>query len=471
MPSYLTFEQLLCDSRNADDIIAWRHNLPITRAAFQQAVADNISALQKNTGRRWALYANDALTFAVGLLALAASDKHIVIPGNRQPGFIASLTTGEQCVDGFLGDFENTHTKIITTAFTRAASAPILFTTPLNGDAIEIEIYTSGTTGDPKPLQKKLRQLCREIDTLHATWPNELAGSTVLGTVSHQHIYGLLFRVMWPLSAGVPLLAEMLEHPTDICHALRQYAPVTFISSPAHYKRLPEHADLNSAQGTLRKMISSGGPLSYDASRTISEILDAPIFEIFGSSETGGIAYRIQDERQADTPWTPFSGVDIRLESASHALQIRSANLLDAEWFTMADAAHIEDGQFRLLGRLDRIVKIEEKRISLDELEKQLQRQSLIHEVRTLVLQNEASKDASTQREIIGAAIVLSAAGEKILQAQGKHALNQQLRKILRNYFEPVTLPRKWRYVKQLPVNAQGKFVQTDLIALFESES
>jgi acyl-coenzyme A synthetase/AMP-(fatty) acid ligase len=46
----------------------------------------------------------------------------------------------------------------------------------------------------------------------------------------------------------------------------------------------------------------------------------------------------------------------------------------------------LADGRFRLLGRADRIVKIEERRVSLDALERALREDAEVDDARVLVL-------------------------------------------------------------------------------------
>jgi acyl-coenzyme A synthetase/AMP-(fatty) acid ligase len=58
----------------------------------------------------------------------------------------------------------------------------------------------------------------------------------------------------------------------------------------------------------------------------------------------------------------------------------------------------LADGRFRLLGRADRIVKIEERRVSLDALERALREDAEVDDVRVLVLPG--------QREQLAAVVV-----------------------------------------------------------------
>jgi len=53
-----------------------------------------------------------------------------------------------------------------------------------------------------------------------------------------------------------------------------------------------------------------------------------------------------------------------------------------------------------------------------------------------------------------------------LLDQQGKQALNARLRAVLAGVVDAVALPRRWRYLEQMPVNAQGKVTVAALLAL-----
>lgn len=175
--------------------------------------------------------------------------------------------------------------------------------------------------------------------------------------------------------------------------------------------------------------------------------------EIFGSSETGGIAWR-----QGGGLWQPFAGVELSQDSDG-ALLIASPYLPVGHVEHTADAARIaEDGRFELLGRLDRIVKLEEKRISLPMLEHALVTHDWVSEARLGVVQE--------NRASLGALLVLSDAGLGALRNQGRRAVTEGLRRHLSEHCETLALPRRWRWLRQLPLNAQGKLPQAEVEAL-----
>ena len=207
------------------------------------------------------------------------------------------------------------------------------------------------------------------------------------------------------------------------------------------------------ALSAVRRVFSSGGALPADAAHSLHQRLGQWPTEILGSSETGGIAWR-----QGESLWQPFAGVELSQDSDG-ALLIASPYLPAGHVEHTADAARIQaDGRFELLGRLDRIVKLEEKRISLPMLEQALVAHDWVAEARLGVVQE--------NRASLGALLVLSESGLFALREHGRRSLTETLRRHLGDHCEALALPRRWRLLRQLPLNSQGKLPQADVEAL-----
>jgi len=118
--------------------------------------------------------------------------------------------------------------------------------------------------------------------------------------------------------------------------------------------------------------------------------------------------------------------------------------------------------RFKLLGRTDRIVKIEEKRCSLDELGQYLLKHDCVEEAYVLLITKPDKRNA------LAAALVLSAKGKLALASQKKFSFDRQLKMHLKQYVEAIVLPRKFRYLENLPYNSQGKLNKKQLEQLFD---
>ncbi|MNZ68948.1 Dimodular nonribosomal peptide synthase [compost metagenome] len=322
----------------------------------------------------------------------------------------------------------------------------------LDLDLCQLSLCTSGSSGEPKRIDKTLRQLANEVQALEHLWGTGLGTACIIGSVATQHIYGLLFRVLWPLCAGRPFVRKQVAFPEDLQRASREYPAFAWVASPALLKRMGDNLDWP-ALSAVRQVFSSGGALPGEAAQRLHERLQQWPTEILGSSETGGIAWR-----QGRELWQPFAAVELSLDSDG-ALLIASPYLPPGHIEHTADAARIAaDGRFELLGRLDRIVKLEEKRISLPMLERALIDHPWVAEARLGVVQE--------NRASLGAALVLSESGLHALRNQGRRSLTQTLRQHLSQHCEALALPRRWRLLRQLPSNSQGKLPQADIDAL-----
>jgi hypothetical protein len=205
-------------------------------------------------------------------------------------------------------------------------------------------------------------------------------------------------------------------------------------------------------------VFSSGGPLPPESAHEALTMLGQSPIEVYGSSETGGIAWR-QRATHGDH-WDALPGVEWRLQEG--VLCVRSSHLADTQWWETSDRArHTDDGRFILLGRADRIVKVEEKRVSLAAMEQALVATGCVSEARVLLVPAEAG-------ERLAVVAVPTEQGRSILRSAGKQALNETLRRELLKGVERVALPRRFRYVHEMPVNSQGKATQALLLALFQ---
>ncbi len=322
----------------------------------------------------------------------------------------------------------------------------------LQPDACRLTLCTSGSSGEPKLIDKSLTQLANEVEALEQLWGANLGTATMLGSVACQHIYGLLFRLLWPLCAGRPLYRRALPFPEDLQRASLSHTEFAWIASPALLKRMGDNLDWP-ALSRVKQVFSSGGALPAEAAQALHERLGQWPTEIYGSSETGGIGWR-----QGDTAWQPFRGVELSLDETG-ALRIVSPYLPAGHIEQSADAAEIgADGRFVLRGRLDRIVKLEEKRISLPMLEQALISHDWVADARLGVVQE--------GRAFLGAVLTLSPSGVYALRNQGRRTLTETLRRHLADHCEAIALPRRWRLLLELPYSSQGKLPQSQIDSL-----
>lgn len=432
-------------TRSPQAIAGWRLGAPVAHGDFLVRVRAWTALGQRTGAGQVALYHEDSLEFAAALLGAWLSGKTVWLGADVLPATCAALA-GQ--VGAFWGAFPDGLSPDEADDWQGEWPAPA-------PGFPALVVFTSGSTGEPTPIPKQLSQLTSEIGALEQQFGARLGEAAIMATVSHQHIYGLLFRVLWPLAEGRPVHAERHEFPETLAPALAQ-APCVLLASPAHLKRLPEHLDWRGA-GQLRAVFSSGGMLEEAAARHAAALLGQTPIEVYGSSETGGVAWR---QRGVNDSWTPLPGVLWR-QDADGLLEVQSAFAGPGGWQRLADRVEAGGAGFVLRGRADRIVKIEEKRISLDAIEAALRAGGLVQEAKVLAVPGPG-------RQVLAAFVVPTPEGQALLEREGRAALSARLRTGLAGSLEAVALPRRWRYLERLPVNAQGKTTQVLLLALLE---
>ncbi|MGB9429026.1 MAG: class I adenylate-forming enzyme family protein [Gammaproteobacteria bacterium] len=429
----------------------------LTQTAFWQRVHGLSAALQSRAEQRWALICEDSAWFAAGLFALAHSGRTIVLP---QAPLAGSLAASGAEIDAVLTDRPEQFPGF-NPLVTREPAAAGSDTPCMPNDAVRVEFYTSGSTGAPKCVPKTFAQLRLEVEALEREWGARLGDALVTGTVPHHHLYGLLFRILWPVLSGRAFLTSLCLQPAAL-HTAAARGKCIIVSSPAFLGRVGDCAELPPA-GQVAVVFSSGALLPDAVAEKLAQEWGHAVIEVYGSTETGGVAWRAWSGPQQRIWWRPINGVqtELRTEPAGERLWVRSAWTWQADWMPGGDLArHGENGRFVLLGRADDVVKFEDKRVSLSEIRTRLLAHGWVQDARLVLLQK--------RRTLIGAAVILNAGGRDMLNQSGKTAVAGALRAWLRNSYEAILIPRQWRFVDALPDNNMGKIEHEHLLRLFE---
>lgn len=440
-------------ARPDDEVIAWRGTHGLTRKALRAQVAMFAVFVGKQPQQRWALCFDDSVDFLAALLATLYAGRTPIIPGNLQ---LAALREQSSHFDAVLTDraelraaFGGPELSVCTVGDELAADTTGL--PPIPPQA-HIELFTSGSTGAPRRVVKTVAAMDCEAAWLVEQFGALLPGCRVVASVTHQHLYGLTFRIFLPMALGLALDAGLIRYPEQIS-ALGQDCRLAFISSPAFLKRLDEQLPAPAVQWVL----SAGGELEPATVRRAAGWLGVAPHEIYGSTETGILAWR--SHAQVDSSWRMFSQVQVCAED--DGWRVRSPLVADKGGYLLDDMLEFDaDRQFRLLGRRDRIVKIEEKRVSLDEVEARVLALDEVREAAVVYLERGG-------RQGLGVVLTLTeSAARACADAQGA-GFQAAWRRQLRQWLESVAVPRHWRVVPSIPCNSMGKRVQAQLQEFF----
>ena len=415
----------------------------VSFASFWQDVAEQQAQIEQLETEVWALWEQDSYEFLVLLFAEKKKKKQVLLPPNRISDLEKELAE------------QNIYFLTRQTLQFEASQNFLKFDQNFLEQS-SVYFYTSGSTGQPKKIPRTLAQLLNEVAGLNESF--ELPEQAIaIATVSHQHIYGLLFKLLWPLASGRGFYQNQVAFPEDVVDVEKKIAHFNIenyvISSPALLKRWTTDVVLQDCI----TVYSSGGKLDSG----IRPFVNVPITEVFGSSETGGIAHRQED----DALWTPFTNVEIR-QSEQQELAVKANHACTQDWILTGDNVELVElnqlkSSFKLLGRLDRIIKLEEKRLSLDAIEHKILELDDVSQCHVLVVEKD-------HRQMLACVVVLTnEAREKLVKGE-KSTFVANLKAKLKDKLESIAIPRQWRFITQLPQNAQAKLNKQYLKSLFQ---
>ena len=303
----------------------------------------------------------------------------------------------------------------------------------------EIWLKTSGSTGEAKTIVKTAEQMWLGAEVLAEALPFKAENNvTAISTVSIQHIYGLTVHIMMSLVNGWQIGRKQQFYPECMLAEARNTEHAVIVSSPAMLTRIDWFNTI--MPKNIVGVISSGGALPEETSEQMRHLLQQPVIEIYGSTETGPIAIR-DDIHLWQT--LPNSRLGCNEDGA---LWIEGCWLSTRE--QTADVVEFLDGGFRLLGRSDRIVKIGDKRTSLAGIEAKLNQHAWVEDC--YIAQH-------PEQPRLAAWVGLNGQGIDILRENGRRHLIDQLKAYLAETQDKTAIPRFWRFTDKLPRNSQSK--------------
>jgi acyl-coenzyme A synthetase/AMP-(fatty) acid ligase len=415
---------------------------------FVQTVGGLAARLSAERSRYWALNTSNSFEYGCALFACWSAGKTPVLAPEHM------LTSGKHGLefDGVIGS-GGPESKPVISFDTLELADPVV---PIIPSTSELVLFTSGSTGKPTQVQRSILNIEAELDVLESLWGEIIADARIYSTVSHRHVYGMLFRLLWPLVTQRAFAVFNFEYPENLLGEVS--AGGALVTSPALLKRIGHLID--PVETPWRAIFSSGGMLPEYAAKDASRLLGVCPTEVLGSTETSGVAWRQQISEESEELWHSMPEVRVR-QDEEEFLEVSSPFMGLSSWHRMGDKVRLETNRsFELLGRGDHIVKIEEKRVSLAEIEQRAVELPSVVDAAAAALEDGA-------RQFVGLVVQLSESGLEELNEQGNKQVNAAIRQSLRSKLDPVAVPKKFRFVDSIPVNAQGKRQPETLRDLF----
>lgn len=462
MQDYFSISNFTAKSR-ADDFVmcfegVWSDGVYKTWKDFLRDTAKMRAFIHGKDCGEWILHCNDYWYFLVTFVALLQCKKQVMLTANISGEFIKEMKKPGQ---EFLSDAQSAIVDLgafdIVSIIENSAmpsESEIRDAPKINSDETRIHLFTSGSTGKPKDVVQRMTEFEQDNAFIFSKWGEEFLQRKLVATVSQHHIYGFLFTISLPFAAGVPFRRTRIEFPSEF----EKFSDEKYmiIAVPAFLKRTNDAQGENPLPLKEPFIFTSGGVLLPEVAERTNEVFGFWPVEVYGSTETAGIAWR---QSKNGLEWTLFDNAKI-WKNGSGCLVIKSLYIKNPEGFETADLVEIlPDGKFILKGRADSIVKIEEKRVSLAEVENRILQSGFVKDVCVVAM--------SDRRQYLAAAIAFNEAGIQKFSSQKKFDVNMFFHDYLMQFFENVVIPKKWRFLETIPCDLQGKHKKQEIQALF----
>jgi amino acid adenylation domain-containing protein len=329
----------------------------------------------------------------------------------------------------------------------------------LNAANLAYVIYTSGSTGRPKGVMIEHRAICNTICWHQHALPMRPDDRVLLLI---PYVFDASVAIIFSaLAAGAELvLAEPGEErdPARILEHIHREG-VTILPLPPPLLRLMLDERLREAGCTLRWICCGGESMPPDMPNRLFELVDVPLYNLYGPTETAVDATwwtcRRGDNRPRIPIGRPIANVQVYVLGSQHRpvpigvpgeLYIGGAGLargylndpqLTIERFLDMDGLRLyrtgdrcrwlADGCLEFLGRVDQQVKLRGYRIEIGEIESHLATHPAVHEA-VVILHGE---DDGNPRLV---AYVTARAGAGLPSAEG---LRRNLQERLPEYMVP----------------------------------
>jgi len=476
------------DGRRADETVLRLDGVDVTGAALDRLArvhAARLIAAGLRPGDRVALGGHTSIEGVAALIAhLRLGLVHVPLNTRYQPPERAHVLSDSGAHD--LGD-----DLIVDDDGDRDATGPLAaWPEAPAAEAIALIVYTSGTTGRAKGVMLSHRALAANLGAMMALWRID-ARDTVSHALPLFHVHGLGLGLLGPLLVGARARLHARFSPAAIIADVDAGASVV-MAVPTMYHTLLEHLDAHPEDGTrlARARLFTAGSAALSAANLarFAAATGHVILERYGMTETlFTLSNPYEGERRPGSVGLPVPGVEVRgvddegrpiapdqtgETGETGEIWVRGEGLMSGYWnnpeatasaftdgwFRTGDVAIVDpDGYHRIVGRMSTdIIKSGGFKIGAREIEEVLAAHPDVHEVAVVGLADER------WGEVVAAAVVPHAGREAGLAP----ALEAWCRERLADYKRP----RRWVVAQDLPRNAMGKVVKTEVRALLADE-
>ena len=356
----------------------------------------------------------------------------------------------------------------------------VLEPVPVAASDPAIILYTSGTTGKPKGATLTHANILSNARSCVSVFGFK-AEDVIFGGLPLFHAFGqtVSMNAAFAASATVALLPRFT--PDGALNLIERAGvsvlaavPSMYVSLAAALEAEPERA--RSLRGRIRFGISGGSPLPAPVHAAWKTLIECPVYEGYGLSETSPVVSFNQAEfgMVLGSVGRVLPGVQVQVRcpegtecapGVSGQLWVRGENVMagywnnpaataevfDGEWFATGDVACVdEQGNIFIVDRIKDMVLRNGYSVYPREIEDVLYTHEQVQSVAVLGV-----PDERVGEEVVAVVMPRPGADEGVLQAE----LNALARTRLAAY----KYPRRYVMVESMPLGPTGKILKRDL--------
>ncbi|MBX9256586.1 AMP-binding protein [Desmonostoc muscorum CCALA 125] len=348
-------------------------------------------------------------------------------------------------------------------------------------------LYTSGTTGKPKGVVTTHENIQAQVTSLVTAW-EWTSSDRILHVLPLHHIHGIVNILTCALWAGAECHMLSKFDAQVVWNRICDGDLTLFMAVPTIYVKLiaawenaesEQQKSMSAGCGKMRLMVSGSAALPVQVLEKWQTISGHFLLERYGMTEIGmALSNSLHGERLLGYVGKPLPQVEVRLVDENGELaplgtpgeiQVKGATVFreywqnpqatakafQDGWFCTGDLAVVENGNYRILGRMSvDIIKTGGYKVSALEIEEVLRTHPDIQEC-----------------AVVGVADIEW--GERVCAAlvlQGSQTLTlESLRSWAKEQLAVYKVPTQILIVEELPRNAMGKVTKPTVVELFQS--
>lgn len=302
---------------------------------------------------------------------------------------------------------------------------------------------TSGSTSNKgKIVEKNLLNFVLECNDLTKQLNlNKYENLEFYTTTTLNHIYGFSYHFMLPLLSGNVINIDRINYPEDV-----NFENAVLITTPSFLDMMKRY---NVRPKNKLKIIMMAGAKIKDDLYKFAETISDKVIDIYGSTETSTIGFR---ESSNTNKLTLLDGVEI-ISTGIDGTTIKT-NYSIQNIQNIGDRIKLDGKNIEILGRMDRTLKIQEKRIDLNILENKIKENEMVSDCFCFEYKNK-----------VACLMVPTEIGKKAVFNEGKIEVIKKLKKFLKDDFE--IIPQRWKFYDEIPINERGKINKEKINEIF----